>query len=178
MIARVLHLASAFLLILSLPTAANFVLFAPARKIDERMISIREDLAAAQKRIAVAPSTLEATTSVSPTDESLTIGGDPARVVARLQEQTRRYLSDLGGTTLSSQVVTTELSEGYRKISLLLRAQLTEQSLMSFLDQTETALPRVLVESLDVQILPVPADASPLDVTATLVTFHADDAAT
>ena len=84
-------------------------------------------------------------------------------------------LADLGGVMLSSQIASADLGGGYRKVSLLIRAQLGEEQLMAFLEQTRTVRPIVIVEALDVRTIAAPANALALDVTATLTTFYADD---
>ena len=178
MSARALQTAGALVVILLLGAAVDLVLLGPAREIDRRITSVREDLEIVQRRVAAATSRLKASTNGVATDAAIAVGGDPAEVVAGLQEQTRTTLGILAAMTLSSQVVTTELGGGYRRVSLLLHAQLTEQSLLSFLQRTEAVLPLVLVESLDVRMVPVPTGTLPLDVTATLTTFQVDNAAT
>jgi hypothetical protein len=176
--ARFLFIAGILVKCLLLGTLANLAFFAPAREVDLRMASVQEDIVAVRQRLTTTTTTLDSMLNGVAMDASMTTGGDSAAVAVSLQEQTRATLNNLGGRTLSSQVVVTELGGGYRKVSLLLQVELTEQSLLSFLAQTEAARPKVLVESLNVRILPVPADALPLDVTATLTTFYADDAAT
>jgi hypothetical protein len=175
--ARIATVAALLTILLVLGLVADLALIRPIRDADHAIAALREDLANVERRASAANGRLAAARSVELPAMSV-VRDDPSEVEARFQEQVRSTLNEFGGMTLSSQVVAADLGGGYRKISLLLRAQLSEDQLLSLLGQTREARPLIVVESLDARALPAPDDARYLDVTATLTMIHADDTAT
>ena len=155
---------------------ANITYFAPAQRAEERIAIQRDTLLELRTRQAAATEMLKQV-SAPVVDLALIAdlapGGASAAAV-RFQEETQKAIAAAGGLALSSQLVSGDLGGGYTKISLLLRARFDESEMLTFLRDRESSSPIILVDSLEVHSLPLPGDARPLDLTATLVRFHAD----
>ena len=175
--APIVFLSGAFAGLFALGAAIDLIMIEPIRRADRQMASLRSDLTDVDRRIAAARTALSAARRGLLPAASLTSGGNPAEVEARLQEQIGTALDVVGGMMLSSQIVTSDLGGGYRKISLLLNTQLSEEQLLALLEDVRQARPMVIVEQLDARFLPGQAGAPSLEVSATLTMFHADDTA-
>jgi hypothetical protein len=167
--------AGVLALVLALLATAELMLFAPLRATDLEIEALRRNLEAIDNRLSSASAALADTAGTLPSGIAR-IGGDPSIVESDFQEQVRGQLTMVDAMTLTSQVVPTDILGDYRKVSLLLHAQLAEASLLAFLEQVRQARPLVIVETLDMSPLPYSTDARNLDVSATLTMFHTDAA--
>lgn len=149
---------------------------APTRSSETQAASLAVDLDQVETRLARARSELAINNAkpVPPTGTLLDIGPAVSASSERLQGAVRSAVAASGGQTLSSQTGTADLSGGYTKIALLLRARFDEAGLLAFLRQVESETPVIVVDELDVQQLSMPGDSRQLDVTASLFGVHAD----
>ena len=158
--------------------ATDLFYLGPLRLADERITSLIEQRDAFRARERRARQDLAALPPVArgadPIAEHTT---DIAASGARFQESMRNAVSAVGGLATSSQTVQSDAGQGFSKLSVLLRARFDEKGLLSFLRDAESAQPVILVDSLDIRLTPLSGSTLPLDVTATMVKFHADIAA-
>lgn len=159
--------------------AVDAAYFEPARTMDSQVAALSSELDGLRVRERRARAELAGTAGDTSPSIAAAVDAAPNAAVSaeRLQELVRNTVASFGGQPISSQSGVTELGGGYARTSLLLRARFDETGLLAFLRQIEGLTPVVLVESLEVQQLPIANDAMTLDVTANLVGIHADVAA-
>jgi hypothetical protein len=146
---------------------------APARVASERIADLSTQLTALRER------------ELSARREQASLGRDPAQqqidLVSRaeigaagtqFQEYARAAVAESDGLALSSQVLVTDIAEGYSKVSVLLRMRIAERQLLEFTRKVETQSPPIVFDSLEVRLLPMSPDSRVLDVTATLGRFY------
>lgn len=171
---RIILVLSCVAIVLLAYWGLDRVYFAPLEAADRQVDDLSQQLDALRKREQLARRDRAALSGAeAPPQLSLVEGEiDVGAATARFQEYARASVAQSGGLTISSQVTVAELTGGYSKVSVLLRTRFAEQQLLEFARKIETNLPPVIFESLEIHPLPIPGDAHPLDVTATLSGFY------
>ena len=155
--------------------AVDIFYFGPLRISDERIAVLSDQLNALRARERGVREALTALPiETGEADTIVESSSDVATELAHFQQSARDSVAAVGGEATSSQALQSDLGNGLTKLSVLLRGRFDEKGLMNFLRTAESAEPIILVDSLDVRLTPISGSPQPLDVTATLVKFHAD----
>lgn len=106
-------------------------------------------------------------------DNRLDTQGSVEDALQRFQERVRDALATAGGMSIVSQSGSQSLSPGLTTLRVLLKAQLTEPRLMSFLKEIESGAPKVMIAALEMH--PEAGNQSgEIALTVTLQMLHAD----
>ncbi|OEO31853.1 hypothetical protein VW23_014345 [Devosia insulae DS-56] len=153
--------------------AVERVYLAPGRAADERIADLSTQLAALRERELSARREQAALTGAPVQPQAdLVARADSATAGTQFQEYARAAVAEADGLALSSQVLVSEVAEGYAKVSVLLRMRIAERQLLEFARQVETESPPIVFDSLELRLMPVSPDSRVLDVTATLGRFY------
>lgn len=147
--------------------------FAPLRIADDRIAELSTQLASLRER-ELSARREQAALARTParTQADLVARGDAGTAGTQFQEYARAAVAASDGLALSSQVLITEIAEGYAKVSVLLRMRIAERQLLEFTRKVEIETPPVVFDSLEVRLMPMSPDSRTLDVTATLSRFY------
>lgn len=153
--------------------AVEHAYLAPTRVAGERIADLSTQLAALREREASARREQAALAGAPAQPRAdLVERADIGAAAAQFQEYARAALAESDGLALSSQVMVSEITDGYSKVSVLLRMRIAEQQLLEFTRKVETQSPPIVFDSLEVRLMPVSPDTRVLDVTATLGRFY------
>lgn len=147
--------------------------FAPVRVADERIAELSTQLAALRERELSARREQAALAGAPASPQTDLVGrADLATAGTQFQEYARAAVAQADGLALSSQLLVTEVAQGYAKVSVLLRMRIAERQLLQFVRKVETESPPIVFDSLELRLMPVSPDSRVLDVTATLGRFY------
>lgn len=170
---RIVVLLVAVVAILLVGWVVEQTYFAPVRIADDRIAELSEQLASLRTRELSARREQAALTGTpAQAQADLVVRGDAGTAEAQFQEYARAAVAEADGLALSSQVIVTEVAEGYAKVSVLLRMRIAERQLLEFTRKVEIETPPVVFDSLEVRLMPMSPDSRTLDVTATLSRFY------
>lgn len=155
---------------------ADAIYGSPLRAADTQIAGLAEQVDALAAREVAARRKLDATPQTGNLIAAVFDDGSLAveAASARLQESVRGAVAAAGGIPTSSQSVITPMDEHHSKLTVVLHARFDERGLLSFLRAVESERPLALIDALDVRQMPVAGAEQSLDVTATIVKFHAD----